>query len=171
LNDWLLVVAAYNSGPTPVQRAIQRTGSSNFWDIKKYLPKETQGHVLAFIATASIFENLSKFIGLKGLPTDFSFTKEPVKPAARPAFTEEELKGMAIVRISEPVSLDLMCQELKIEKKLLEKWNPDYDLFMFDAYSSDTYSLRLPKDKLDNFIDRKDFLTKRSKQMFAELSM
>jgi len=172
LNDWLLVVAAYNSGPTPVQRAIQRTGSTNFWDIKKYLPRETQGHVLAFIATASIFENLSKFIGLKGLPGDFSFSKDLApKTPPRPAFTDEELKSMAIVRLTEPVNMDLMCQELKMEKKLLEKWNPDYDLFMFDAYSSDTYSLRLPKDKLDNFIDRKEFLTKRSKVMFAEMSM
>jgi membrane-bound lytic murein transglycosylase D len=39
LNDWLLVVAAYNSGPTPVLRAINKTGSRNFWDINKYLPR------------------------------------------------------------------------------------------------------------------------------------
>src|SRR5690606_10238465 len=69
LNDWLLVVAAYNSGPAPVLRAIERTGSNNFWDIKKHLPRETQGHVLAFIATASIFENMNKFIGTK-MPAD-----------------------------------------------------------------------------------------------------
>src|SRR5690606_26251905 len=48
LNDWLLVVAAYNSGPAPVLRAINRTGSNSFWDIKPFLPRETQGHVLAF---------------------------------------------------------------------------------------------------------------------------
>jgi membrane-bound lytic murein transglycosylase D len=43
LNDWLLVIAAYNSGPTPVQKAIERTGSHSFWDIKEYLPKENAG--------------------------------------------------------------------------------------------------------------------------------
>src|ERR1043165_4715208 len=41
LNDWLLVVAAYNSGPVPVQRAIERTGRHSFWEIKQDLPQET----------------------------------------------------------------------------------------------------------------------------------
>ncbi|RYZ52590.1 MAG: hypothetical protein EOP49_09170, partial [Sphingobacteriales bacterium] len=116
LNDWLLVVAAYNSGPTPVQRAIKKTGSTNFWDIKPYLPKETQGHVLAFIATASIFENMNKFIGMGGLPEGESFVGETPSvsdlkvavAANKPAFTDEELKNMAIVRIAEPLSLDLL---------------------------------------------------------------
>jgi membrane-bound lytic murein transglycosylase D len=177
LNDWLLVVAAYNSGPTPVQRAMERTGSNNFWDIKKHLPRETQGHVLAFIATASIFENMSKFIGLGGMPADESFTKD-LKPgkalasnSVKPSFTDDELKNMAIVRINDPMSMDLLAMELKIEKNLLEKWNPDYDLFETDTYNSKFYSLRIPKDKLDSFIERKEFLSKRSKQMFAENQM
>lgn len=175
LNDWLLVVAAYNSGPTPVQRAIAKTGSTNFWEIKKFLPKETQGHVLAFIATASIFENMSKFIGLGGIPRDASFTGEVLaeKTAAvkKPAFSEEELKNMAIVRITEPMNLDLLSQDLKIERKLLEKWNDDYELFEMKTYEGEFYSLRIPKDKLDNFIERKEFLAKRSKLMYSELGM
>lgn len=176
LNDWLLVVAAYNSGPTPVKRAMERTGSNNFWDIKQYLPRETQGHVLAFIATASIFENMSSFIGQGGLPEGLNMAKELVKEqktatASKPSFSEEELKSMAIIRISEPLNFELLAQDLKIERRLLEKWNPDYVLFETDTYGPEYYSLRIPKDKLDNFIERKDFLTKRSKQLLAELSM
>jgi len=175
LNDWLLVVAAYNSGPTPVLRAMERTGSNNFWDIKQYLPRETQGHVLAFIATASIFENMGKFIGMGKVPADAMGTdvvadaKEIVP--AKPTFTDEELKSMAIVRIGEPLNFDLLAQDLKIERKLLDKWNPDYDLFETDTYNGEYYSLRIPKDKLDNFIEHKELLTKRSKQLYAELSM
>lgn len=175
LNDWLLVVAAYNSGPTPVQRAIEKTGSNNFWDIKKYLPRETQGHVLAFIATASIFENMSRFIGLGGIPADAKFindlSSDSKETPVKPTFSDTELKNMAIVRIDEPMSMDLLSQDLKIERKLLEKWNPDYDLFETDTYSSEFYSLRIPKDKLDNFIERKEFLTKRSKQLYADMSL
>jgi membrane-bound lytic murein transglycosylase D len=175
LDDWLLVVAAYNSGPTPVQRAIQRTGSKSFWEIRKYLPKETQGHVLAFIATASIFEKLNNYIG-SSIPKDFKFFNEDVlatekKPEPKIIFTDEELKAMAIVRISDRLNLDLISQDLKIERRLLDKWNPDYDLFEMDAYEGDFYSLRIPKEKLDNFIDRKEFLVKRSKSMFTEMSM
>jgi len=179
LNDWLLVVAAYNSGPTPVQRAIKKTGSNNFWDIKPYLPKETQGHVLAFIATASIFENMNKFIGLGGIPEDVSFSKDAPSISdlkagaakAKPAFTDEELKNMAIVRISEPVAFDLLVQDLNMDRKLLDKWNPDYELFEMNTYGGDYYGLRIPKDKLDSFIEKKEVLTKRSKQMYAQMTV
>lgn len=179
LNDWLLVVAAYNSGPTPVLRAISRTGSHNFWDIKKYLPKETQGHVLAFIATATIFENLSKFIGINNIPSDLSMSKAAEiaavkgaeKKVVKPAYTEEELKNMAIVKLTEPLSMDLMVQELGMDKRILNKWNPDYELYEMDTYPTDYYSLRLPKDKLDKFVEKKEFLTKRSKQILSAQNM
>ncbi len=199
LNDWLLVIAAYNSGPTPVQRAIERTGSHNFWDIKEYLPRETQGHVLAFIATASIFENLSKFIDLGSIPVDYKFGKEeePLTPliavpkditgkatvaGAAPAplvaagpttvikkatFTDEELKIMFIIRITQPISLELLATEIGVDKKLLGRWNADYDLFTYGTYPTPFYNLRLPKDKVDIFLKKKDDLTKKSKTIFA----
>lgn len=204
LNDWLLVIAAYNSGPTPVQRAIERTGSHNFWDIKEQLPRETQGHVLAFIATASIFENLNKFIDLGSIPIDFKFGKEE-DPGPRPAamgsslsaadmaalapapgavatakgaapavekkvvqFTEEELHNMAIVRIKAPVHFDLISQEFGIDKRLLARWNADYDLFIYKNYPTPFYNLRLPKDKVDAFLAKKDALTTKSAAIFAQ---
>lgn len=174
LNDWLLVVAAYNSGPAPVLRAIARTGSHNFWDIKKYLPRETQGHVLAFIATASIFEKMKPFIGDGRLPEDFLFGNEEAgalakkdSVVAKPQFTREELESMAIVRISEPLSMELLVSELGLDKKLFNKWNSDYDLFVYNTYAEDFYRLRLPKDKLEGFIEKKEFLTKKSKAIFS----
>jgi membrane-bound lytic murein transglycosylase D len=199
LDDWLLVIAAYNSGPTPVQKAIARTGSHNFWDIKEYLPRETQGHVLAFIATASIFENLSKFINLGSIPVDFKFGKEddlivnkkdaltgkavaaPAAPAPfaastvdmngakKPQFTDEELKSMAMVRIMKPIHLELMAQELGIDKKLLARWNSDYDLFVYETYPTPFYNLRLPKAKLNAFINKKDHLTSKSEAIFSQM--
>jgi len=49
--DWLLVIASYNCGPGNVNKAIRRAGGSkNFWEIQKYLPRETRGYVPAFIA-------------------------------------------------------------------------------------------------------------------------
>jgi LysM repeat protein len=50
--NWLHVIASYNCGPGNVDKAIKRAGgSTNFWDIYPYLPKETRGYVPAFIAT------------------------------------------------------------------------------------------------------------------------
>jgi membrane-bound lytic murein transglycosylase D len=55
-NDWLLVIAAYNSGSGPVYKAIKRSGSRNFWKLQGFLPAETRGHVKRFIATHSYFQ-------------------------------------------------------------------------------------------------------------------
>lgn len=50
--DWQLAIAAYNCGPTNVNKAIHRADESHdFWKIYPYLPKETRGYVPAFIAT------------------------------------------------------------------------------------------------------------------------
>jgi membrane-bound lytic murein transglycosylase D len=54
--DWLLVIAAYNSGPGPVYAAIKKTGSRNFWRLQQYLPLETKLHVKRFIGTHYYFE-------------------------------------------------------------------------------------------------------------------
>ena len=54
--DWPLVIAAYNSGPGPVFKAIKKSGSRNFWKLQNYLPAETRGHVKRFISIHYFFE-------------------------------------------------------------------------------------------------------------------
>jgi len=61
----------------------------------------------------------------------------------------------------------LLESELGIDKKLFNKWNPDYDLFVYNTYSEDFYRLRIPKDKLDGFVEKKEFLIKKSRSIFA----
>lgn len=55
-DDWLLVIAAYNSGPGPVLKAIRLSGSRNFWKLQHLLPAETRAHVKKFISTHYFFE-------------------------------------------------------------------------------------------------------------------
>ncbi len=171
-NDWLLVVAAYNSGPVPIERAIAKTGSKSFWDIRKYLPRETQGHVLAFIATASVFEKLNHVIGSQ-IPGGYTFLPANIaagekKEPPKPVFTMEELQRMAIVRINEPLSLEFMGQELGITRQQLTDWNEDYDVFLYTAAPEEKYDLRIPKEKLEAFIQKKELLTKTSREIFAQ---
>ncbi len=53
--DWLLALAAYNGGPGNVNKAITRSGGKKtFWEIKPYLPKETQNYIPKFIATVFV---------------------------------------------------------------------------------------------------------------------
>jgi membrane-bound lytic murein transglycosylase D len=68
--DWLLVFAAYNSGERSVYSAMHQSGSTNFWKIQRYLPKETRDYVNKFIATCYYFEgpqSLSLLSGRAGL--------------------------------------------------------------------------------------------------------
>lgn len=49
--DWSLAIASYNCGPGNVNKAIRRAGGGrDFWDVYRYLPRETRGYVPAFIA-------------------------------------------------------------------------------------------------------------------------
>lgn len=52
--DWYLALAAYNSGAGNVRRAIRKSGSRDFWTLKRYLPRETRNYVPAFIASVII---------------------------------------------------------------------------------------------------------------------
>ncbi|HVU99637.1 MAG TPA: lytic transglycosylase domain-containing protein [Puia sp.] len=57
--DWRLVLAAYNAGPLPVFRAMQRSKSTDFRVLERYLPSESRTHVKRFMATAYYFDALS----------------------------------------------------------------------------------------------------------------
>ena len=61
-DDWYLALAAYNSGPGRVGRAVRRHGQgSTFWDIYNDLPRETRNYVPMFVATATILTNPQAF--------------------------------------------------------------------------------------------------------------
>lgn len=176
LDDWLLVVAAYNSGPRPVINAMSKTGKSDFWSIKQYLPKETQNHVLAFVATATIMERLNHFL-LPGLPNDFDWTSLNVsgsslaktnKKATNPLlskFTEAEVKQMAIVRIKKPLDLEIVATMLNIDRRQLGRWNYDYFDYLAEYKTGNLYNFRIPKDKLDIFLEKLSALERASNNM------
>ena len=51
--DYKTALAAYNAGPGNVNKAIRRSGNKlTYWEVRPYLPKETQGYVPNFIAAA-----------------------------------------------------------------------------------------------------------------------
>ena len=70
--DWYLVMAAYNSGPLNVSRAIERTGYADYWDLKrlKALPRETENYVPIIIALALVAKD----------PALYGVHVEPAKP-------------------------------------------------------------------------------------------
>jgi membrane-bound lytic murein transglycosylase D len=61
--DWYLVMAAYNSGPLNVQRAIERTGYADFWELQKRhaLPRQTQNYVPIIVALAMVAKDPARY--------------------------------------------------------------------------------------------------------------
>ena len=50
-NDWPLALAAYNSGPGTVKKAIRRSGyKKSFWEVYPFLPRETRAYFPQFVA-------------------------------------------------------------------------------------------------------------------------
>ena len=63
-NDWNLVLAAYNWGEGNVRRLIERTGTTDFWqlaDMPKRMPAETRKHVPLILAAAILSRDPGKY--------------------------------------------------------------------------------------------------------------
>jgi membrane-bound lytic murein transglycosylase D len=62
--DWHLVLAAYNGGLGRVQRAIKRSGESDFWSLSastRYLPRETREYVPLILAAIIVAKNPAQY--------------------------------------------------------------------------------------------------------------
>ena len=63
LGDWYLAMAAYDWGPGNVQRAVERTGYADFWELyqRNALPQETKNYVPIIIAAAIMAKNPAQY--------------------------------------------------------------------------------------------------------------
>ena len=59
--DWSLAISAYNCGPGNVNKAINRSGSKEFWDVYQYLPQETRGYVPALVGAMYAFRYAKEY--------------------------------------------------------------------------------------------------------------
>ncbi len=100
-DDWFLALASYNIGEGNIIRRINKYGGTNFWDINSYLPRETRNYVPNFIATVSVVKNILK-------EEDFDYSTI----------------NFDIVKVSKPVSLELVSLLLKIPYDELVRLNP-----------------------------------------------
>ena len=71
LGDWYLAMAGYDWGPGNVQRAVQRTGYADFWELyrRNNLPAETKNYVPIILAAAIMAKNPAQY-GLSNLTPD-----------------------------------------------------------------------------------------------------
>jgi membrane-bound lytic murein transglycosylase D len=96
--DWYLVMAAYNSGPLNVARAIQRTGYADFWELQKRraLPKQTQNYVPIILALAMVAKD----------PARYGVQVNPDKPAQMETVRLDHSIGLQLVADASGADLD-----------------------------------------------------------------
>ncbi len=134
--DWILVIAAYNCGPGNVNKAIRRSGGKhNYWDIYYYLPRETRGHVPAFIATA-YFMNYYQEHNL--LPREINLSL-PIDT----------------IMITEELHLEQVANVLNIPLQMLRDLNPQYKWDVIPGREK-PYALRIPIEFSTKFIELND---------------
>ncbi|SHG00399.1 membrane-bound lytic murein transglycosylase D [Flavobacterium segetis] len=127
--DWDLVLASYNSGPGNVSKAIRRSGGQkNYWNIRKNLPKETQGYVPAFLATMYIYE-YHKEHGIV-----------PQRAVVKHFATDT-------IMIKQQMSFKQISDLLDVPVAQLQLLNPSYKLNVVPFYNDEPHFLRLPQDK------------------------
>ena len=129
--DWQMVLAAYNAGPGTISKAIRRSGGKKtYWEIRPFLPAETQAYVPAFIAANYIMN----------YPTEHNIY------AAVPRKTYFEV-DTAVVK--EPMTFTQISAALDVPVDEITYFNPQYRKGMIPAGGN---MLTLPKSKIGTFI-------------------
>ena len=133
-NDWDLALAAYNSGPGNVNKAIRRSGGyKNYWNLRRHLPRETAGYVPAFIATFYLIEYAEEY-GIQG------------KTAPRPYFETDT------VSVKELITFEQIAKWSGVGLDEVKLLNPAYKLNIIPKIEGKNYTLRLPVRQLGRFV-------------------
>jgi membrane-bound lytic murein transglycosylase D len=137
-NDWDLALAAYNSGPGNVSKAIRRSGGkTNYWNLREFLPRETAGYVPAFLATMYIFE-YAKEHGFK-------------KQTARIPYVATDT-----IKVKQQITLDQIAKLTNVDREELEFLNPSYKLGIIPVVKDEDYMLRLPVTAIGTFVNNEE---------------
>ena len=137
LQDWLLVIAAYNGGPGNVKTAIKKSGSNDFWKLQHHLPEESKLHVKKFIATHYIMEDKAS-PGVAAPSTNISYTQK--KDSIEPGISVQEIAGK--------FNSAVMAKQLLMDLNYFSNLNPGFDQTLSE---NKVYALKLPYEKMEKF--------------------
>ncbi len=139
-HDWLLVLAAYNSGPGNVNKAIRRSGGKmTFWEIMPYLPRETRDYVPAFIAVNYVM----------------AYSNEHNIYPVMPKILYHETDT---VTVHQPLTLNLLAEKLNLQLSDLEFLNPTFRTGFIPATPANPFYIRLPQKSIADFINNETAL-------------
>ena len=147
--DWDLALAAYNSGPGNVNKAIRRSGGyKNYWNIRPHLPRETAGYVPAFLATYYLFEYAEEHGLVRRNAERFYQTTDTV-------------------RVKDMITFDQISRFVPVGPDELKLMNPSYKLGIIPKIEGKTYYLRLPVQAIGAFVANEDNIYSKAREELA----
>jgi membrane-bound lytic murein transglycosylase D len=130
--DWQMVLAAYNAGPGSISKAIRRSGGKKtYWEIRPYLPVETQGYVPAFIAANYVMNHGAEHNIYPAIPRKTYFEVDTVV-------------------VKEPMSFEQISQALDVTSEEILYFNPQYRK---NIIPEGGHALCLPRNKIAFFLN------------------
>jgi membrane-bound lytic murein transglycosylase D len=121
--DWYLAIAAYNCGPVNVEKAVERTGYADFWELRArgVLPAETTNYVPIILAMTIMEKNAAEY-GIDGFTLDPPLVYDTIETTA-------------------PTSLTLVADILDVPLSELAALNPA----CLRGMAPENFSLHVPK--------------------------
>jgi membrane-bound lytic murein transglycosylase D len=127
--DWYLAMAAYNSGPVRVHRALEKVGADNFWTLadKKVLPKETINYIPNILALTIIGKN----------PEKYGFSVAPAQPLETERVSVDKATDLRVIADA----IDVPVEELRGLNSHVLRWttppdDPDFQLILPKGYAA-----------------------------------
>lgn len=127
--DWELALAAYNSGPGNVRKAIRKSGyQKGFWNVYRYLPRETRSYVPQFVAIIYVI-NYADDYNLNSPDLEYMLESDTLL-------------------VSDFINLKLLASEINVCYEDLDRLNPAIKRFALPA-AIKKYAIRIPIDKIE----------------------
>jgi membrane-bound lytic murein transglycosylase D len=147
LGDWYLAVASYNSGEGRVRKAMRRANSSDFWELRRFLPRETKNYIPQYIAVTLIASQPDKY-GFANIQYE--------KP--------HEYK---IYNIKEAVDLSVLAKCAGISVELMRDMNPELTQNITPSNFEGGYPLKVPAKVYDAFVENLKNVPDSAKILFS----
>ncbi|MGO2294018.1 MAG: LysM peptidoglycan-binding domain-containing protein [Psychroflexus halocasei] len=133
-DDWDLALAAYNSGPGNVSKAIRRSGGEiNYWKLRRFLPRETAGYVPSFQAMMYLFEYADEHNLAPNEPSHVFYATDTI-------------------RTKKLIKLEHVATATDLDLEYLKFLNPSYKLGIIPYEKDKNYYLRLPYHAVGLFV-------------------